>query len=136
MGLLGEFKMSKVQQQWTEHKFEQSLGNLLRGGVIFSASIIAVGGVLYLMRHGMERTDYQVFRGEASEFRILPEILKTGLTLQRRRSTIQMGLLVLIAIPILRVAFSGYVFAKQGDRTYVIITFIVLAVLLYSFFQG
>lgn len=135
MGLPGEFNMARTQQRWTEYKFEQFLGNLLRGGVTLSASIVAVGGILYLIRHGMESPNYHVFRGEPSEFRVLPEILATGLTLQRRRSLIQLGLLVLIVTPILRVAFSGYVFAKQGDRTYVIITFIVLTILLYSLFQ-
>jgi uncharacterized membrane protein len=135
MGSPGEFEMAKSQQQLTEHEFEQVLGNLLRGGVLLSAGIVAVGGVLYLARHGMEPPSYQVFRGEPAEFRVLPEILATGLTLQRRRSLIQLGLLILIATPIVRVAFSGYVFAKQGDRLYIIITFIVLALLLYSFFQ-
>ena len=128
--------MTGSRQQWTEAEFEQFLGNLLRGGVILSASIVAVGGVLYLVRHGMEPPSYRVFRGEPAEFRVLPEILKTGLTLQRRRSLIQLGLLVLIATPILRVAFSGYVFARQGDRTYVIVTSIVFAILLYSLFQS
>jgi uncharacterized membrane protein len=136
MGLPGEFKMARAQQQWTEHEFEQWLGKLLRGGGILSAGIVAGGGVLYLMRHGMEPPSYQVFRGEPSEFRVLPEIIETGLTLQRRRSLIQIGLLVLVATPILRVAFSGYMFAKQGDCTYVIITFIVLTILLYSLFQA
>jgi uncharacterized membrane protein len=41
----------------------------------------------------------------------------------------------LIATPILRVAFSGYVFARQGDRIYAIITLIVLSLLLYSLLQ-
>jgi uncharacterized membrane protein len=66
---------------------------------------------------------------------VLPNIVETAVTLERRRSLIQLGLLVLIATPILRVAFSGYVFARQGDRTYVVITLIVLVTLLYSLFQ-
>lgn len=93
------------------------------------------GGILYLIHHGMESPNYQVFRGEPSEFRVLSEILITGLTLQRRRSLIQLGLLALMATPILRVAFSGYIFARQGDRTHVAITFIVLTILLYGLFQ-
>ncbi|MFB2894857.1 DUF1634 domain-containing protein [Aerosakkonemataceae cyanobacterium BLCC-F50] len=53
----------------------------------------------------------------------------------RRRGLIQFGLLILIATPILRVAFSAIAFAKQGDRTYLIITLLVLAILLYSLFN-
>jgi uncharacterized membrane protein len=127
--------MARSRQQLAEHHFEQFLGNLLRGGVILSAGIVVVGGILYLVRHGMESPNYQLFRGEPAEFRVLPKILEMGLTLQRRRSFIQLGLIVLIATPILRVAFSGYIFARQGDRTYVVITFIVFATLIYSFFQ-
>ena len=99
------------------------------------SGIVMVGGILYLLCHGMETPNYKVFHGEPAEFRELSEIFRAGLTLQRRRSLIQIGMLILIATPILRVAFAGYVFAKQGDRTYVVITFIVLAILIYSFFQ-
>ena len=48
------------------------------------------------------------------------------------RAVIQLGLLLLIATPIARVAFSLLAFIRQRDRTYVVITAIVLAVLLYS----
>jgi uncharacterized membrane protein len=118
----------------SEQQFEQLLGNLLRGGVILSAVMVMIGGVLYLMRHGTELPSYHIFKGEPAEFRVLPDILEGAVTLQRRRSLIQIGLLVLIATPVLRVAFSAYGFWQQGDRTYVIITLIVLGLLLYSLF--
>jgi uncharacterized membrane protein len=127
--------MARLGQRWTEYQFEQVMGNLLRAGVILSAGIVLIGGVIYLARHGVEQPNYQIFRGEPVEFRVLPNIVETAVTLERRRSLIQLGLLVLIATPILRVAFSGYVFARQGDRTYVVITLIVLVTLLYSLFQ-
>ena len=50
----------------------------------------------------------------------------------RGRGIIQLGLLLLIATPIARVVFSVYAFARQRDRTYVLVTLVVLAVLLYS----
>jgi uncharacterized membrane protein len=98
--------------------------------------VVALGGVLYVMQHGTELPNYRVFQGEPVEFRVLPDIVETGLTLQRRRSLIQLGLLILVATPILRVALSGYMFIRQGDHTYVVITSIVLAILLYSLFQS
>jgi uncharacterized membrane protein len=49
---------------------------------------------------------------------------------------IQLGLLLLVATPVARVAFSILAFALQRDRTYVIITLIVLGVLLYSLAGG
>jgi len=43
-----------------------------------------------------------------------------------------LGLLLLIATPIARVAFSIVGFALERDRMYVVFTLIVLAILLYS----
>ena len=50
----------------------------------------------------------------------------------RGRGVIQLGLLLLIATPIARVAFSVVGFALERDRMYVVFTLIVLAILLYS----
>jgi uncharacterized membrane protein len=52
------------------------------------------------------------------------------------RGVIQLGLLLLLATPVARVGFSILAFALQRDRTYVIVTVIVLAVLLYSLAGG
>jgi uncharacterized membrane protein len=46
----------------------------------------------------------------------------------------QLGLLLLIATPIARVAFSAVAFAIEGDKMYVLFTLIVFGVLLYSLF--
>jgi hypothetical protein len=48
----------------------------------------------------------------------------------------QHGLLLLIATPVARVAFSLVAFARQRDAIYVIVTSIVLAVLVYSLAGG
>jgi uncharacterized membrane protein len=49
---------------------------------------------------------------------------------------IQLGLLLLIATPVARVAFSVAAFAMQRDRLYVVVALIVLAVLMYSLMGG
>jgi uncharacterized membrane protein len=54
----------------------------------------------------------------------------------RGRGIIQLGLLLLIATPIARVALSVVAFAIQRDRLYVVATLIVLAVLMYSLTGG
>lgn len=123
--------MARSRQRWTEHQVEQIVGHLLRGGVILSAAVLLVGGVLYLIRYGMNAPNYQVFRGEPTDLRTIPGIVADALAL-RRRGLIQLGLLLLIATPIVRVAFLAFAFAKQSDRIYTIITLIVLATLLYS----
>ncbi|PSM50405.1 DUF1634 domain-containing protein [Chroococcidiopsis sp. CCALA 051] len=123
--------MSNSRARWTEHQVEQIVGNLLRLGVILSASVVLLGGILYLSRYGMDSPNYQVFRGEPSDLRTFPGIVRNALSL-RRRGLIQFGLLLLIITPIVRVAFLTFAFVKQGDRIYVVITLIVLSTLLYS----
>jgi uncharacterized membrane protein len=48
------------------------------------------------------------------------------------RGIIQLGLLLLIATPVARVAFSVWGFAAEHDRMYVVFTLMVLAILLLS----
>ena len=52
------------------------------------------------------------------------------------RGLIQLGLLVLIATPVARVAFSFFAFLHERDWTYVFVTVLVLGLLLYSLFGG
>ncbi len=125
--------MRRPVGSWTDEQVEQIIGNLLRGGVLLAAGVVVVGGVLYLIHYGANSPNYQVFHGEPTDLRGLSGILTDAVSL-RRRALIQLGLLLLIATPILRVAFSVFAFAKQRDYTYVIVTLIVLGVLMYSLF--
>lgn len=127
--------MSRPKRAWSDEKMEQIIGTLLISGVIVAALIVLVGGVLYLIRYGATLPDYTVFRGEPAELRSLFGIVGGGLSFQIR-SVIQLGLLLLIATPVARVAFSILAFALQRDRTYVIVTLIVFAVLMYSLIGG
>ncbi|MGA9980191.1 MAG: DUF1634 domain-containing protein [Candidatus Sulfotelmatobacter sp.] len=119
------------QPSWTDRRMETIIGNLLRAGVLLSALIVFVGGVLYLVRQGHSPADYRVFRGEPADLRSIRGILRDALAL-RGRSIIQLGLLFLIATPVARVAFSIFGFAEERDRMYVVVTSIVLLVLVYS----
>lgn len=58
--------------------------------------------------------------------------LAAGLPALRPQAIGQLGLLVLLATPILRVATSLLAFAWEGDRLYVVLTALVLAILLAS----
>ncbi len=118
-------------QPWRDRRIEIILGNLLRAGVLFSAAVVLCGACIYLFRHAHEPADYRVFRGEPSEFRTIPGVIQSVIN-GRGRGLIQLGLLLLIATPIARVAFSVAGFAIERDRLYVVFTLIVLAILLYS----
>jgi uncharacterized membrane protein len=118
-------------QPWRDRRIEIILGNLLRIGVLISAAVVLWGASIYLFRHAHEAADYHVFRGEPSEYRTIPGVIQSVIN-GRGRGWIQLGLLLLIATPIARVAFSVVGFAIERDRMYVAFTLIVLAVLLYS----
>lgn len=118
-------------RNWTDKTIEEIVGNLLRVGVSLSAFVVSMGAVIYLARHGREPANYRVFHGEPSDLRSLSGIVRDAFHL-RGRGIIQLGLLLLIATPVARVAFSIWGFAEEHDRLYMIFTGIVLIVLLYS----
>ncbi len=117
-----------------ERWMQTIISYLLRGGVILSAALVFAGGILYLARHGLDAPDYRTFRGEPAELCCLKGIAADALSLHGR-GLIGLGLLVLIATPVARVAFSVLSFLRLRDYKYVLITLIVLALLLYSLFR-
>ncbi len=120
---------------WTDQRVDAIIGNLLRVGVLLAATVVLLGGGLYLVQRGSTVPDYRVFHGEPAYLRGVSGILREARALDGR-GLIQLGLLLLLATPIARVGFSVVAFALQRDRTYVVVTLIVLAVLLYSIGSG
>ncbi|MBF0481321.1 MAG: DUF1634 domain-containing protein [Desulfovibrionaceae bacterium] len=114
-----------------DERVEVFIGTLLRAGVTLAAAVVFLGGVAYLASHGTQIPDYRIFRGEPSDLRNIAGIVTDAARLSRR-GLIQFGLLLLIATPIVRVGFTVLAFILQKDKTYVLITLIVLGILLYS----
>jgi len=117
--------------QWTDRRVEDIIGTLLRTGVVVAALVTLAGGIVYLIRNGHSPANYRVFRGEPTDLRHIRGILRETRALHGR-GIIQLGLVLLIATPVARVAFSIFGFAAEKDRLYVAFTTIVLAILLYS----
>ncbi|BAY62266.1 hypothetical protein NIES22_23380 [Calothrix brevissima NIES-22] len=114
-----------------ELSLETILSNLLRYGVLLASTVVFIGGILYLIRHGSEPVNYKFFQGEPAEF-CSPLGVINAVLAGSRRGIIQLGLLLLIAIPVLRVVISLLTFIWRREFAYVIITLIVLASLTYS----
>jgi uncharacterized membrane protein len=104
---------------------------LLRTGVILAAAWVLVGGIRYVREYRGTKPDYKVFQGEPADLRYANEIVHDAIALHAR-GLIQLGLLLLIATPMARVAFSVIGFALEKDWLYVGITLLVLALLIYS----
>ena len=118
---------------WNDRKVEDLVGSLLRAGVFLAAAVVFCGAIVYLAKHGGEPADYRVFHGEPNQLRTISGILREALAFQGR-GIMQLGLLLLIATPVARVALSTVGFAAERDRMYVGFAVIVLVILLYSLF--
>jgi len=115
----------------TDLKMERMISVLLRTGVLLAGAVVLAGGVYYVAVHGGDSADYRKFTGQPDADRLLGQII-AGAAALRARSIIQVGILLLIATPILRVAVAVVGFALERDRQYAVIAAIVLALLLFS----
>lgn len=123
---------AKIQtERWNDQRIEIIIGYVLRAGVLLSAAVVILGGIVYLMRHGHVPVEYRVFQGDLSPLRSVDGILH-GVMQFSGRAIIQLGLLLLIATPVARVVFSAIAFAVERDYLYVAFTLTVLAILCYS----
>lgn len=118
---------------WTDEEVDRIISNLLRLGLAVSAAIVLIGGVTFLLRHGGQTASYEIFRSEPRSYREIPRIL-TETARMRGRGFIMVGLILLVATPIVRVAFSVVAFLRQRDGVYVAATLLVLSILLFSVF--
>jgi uncharacterized membrane protein len=127
--------MGQVQSESSDRRMEKGVGYVLRAGVVTAAAIVLAGGLFYLIRYGNTLPDYSTFKGEPAELRHPATIIRDTLSF-RRRATIELGLLVLMATPVLVVFYVAINFWRQRDYTYVCICLIVLTVLIYSLISG
>jgi uncharacterized membrane protein len=119
----------------SDRQLQLLLGNALRTGVLAAAVVVCVGGALYLARHGSASPDYQMFKGEPSDLCSVVGIARAALS-GSGRGIIQLGFLLLIATPVMRVALALAGFAGQRDAIYLAVSLTVLLLLLYSLSGG
>lgn len=104
------------------------IGRILQVGVIFSAIVMLIGLVLFLVSGRSGYSGSYVPR-------------RMGLILQgtwqlKPYAIMMLGIYCLILTPVLRVVVSIYAFYKEHDRLYVAITTLVLAILLVALAIG
>jgi len=124
--------MAEPRRAWSDQHVEEIVGNLLRIGVTLAAAVVLAGGVLFLIQHGREVPDYTQWKAEKENLPAIGTEAASG----HSAGIILLGIVLLIATPVARVAFSVFAFVMQRDRTYVVVTLIVLMVLLYSLTGG
>ncbi|MDR2425458.1 MAG: DUF1634 domain-containing protein [Prevotellaceae bacterium] len=109
------------------------IGKLLRRGMLLACGTSIFGGVVYLFQHSGTTVDYSPVSGSeafgvADSLRSISGIFD-GILKFNGASIIQLGVVILIATPILRIVFSSITFIIEKDWLYVAITITVLTII-------
>ena len=118
---------------------EKVISRILFVGVIAALTLIVAGTVTSFIHHPDYATSPPALPrltspGENTMQTILQ--VEAGILNFRGRAVVMAGLLLLILMPVVRVAVTIVVFAHQRDWTYMALTIIVLALLIISFLLG
>jgi uncharacterized membrane protein len=111
-----------------ESPIQRSMTAVLLWVTVGAGMVILTGGVLLLLRHGGAPTAFHTFIGEPDSLRSVPQIV-TAAFHGHALAIIQLGILLLIITPVLRVLFVGIGYVIERDWLYVTVAGIVLAVL-------
>jgi len=111
---------------------ERLISAVLRGGVFLSGGVTLLGVILFFIQERGQAL------GDVTKLRY-PQTLGEVVAGVRHGSAVAiivLGLLLLIATPVTRIAVSILAFANERDWRYVAITTVVLVILLISFLLG
>ena len=122
-----------IPGQWSDQRIENLVGIMLRTGVLLAATIVLIGGILYLAHNHGPRMDYSHFNAEPAHLIAFSGIMH-GVAALDPESIIMLGLLVLVATPVARVGMCIVGFLYERDHLYTAVSTIVLLILLYSLF--
>lgn len=122
-----------ARQLAESEQMDQVIGRLLQFGVLGAAIVVLVGGLALLVQHGGARTTFETFNGEKNGYTTFAAIFR-GVAARDAGAITQLGLVLLIATPVARVALTLGAFIFQKDRLYIAVTTLVLALLLYGLF--
>jgi uncharacterized membrane protein len=113
-----------------------AIGSILRYGVVLSSAVVAAGLALMLLAPppGTPATLQATLAANFGRPTLSPSVLLAGVGHGDPVSVLQLGMLILIATPITRVAASVLLFLRERDMLYVGITLLVLGMLLLGLF--
>ena len=128
---------AKVSER--ERNIELLISNLLRGGVITSLIFILLGTLISFIHHPAYLTSSSALASLTEPGGTFPRTLadfEKGLLNLRGQTIVSIGLIILVATPVMRVAISIFGFIFQGNKIFTLITMLVLFLLLLSFILG
>ena len=125
---MGDSTNEITKEQQGIEDVELAVSKLLRIGVLISGTIITIGLILFLV------TGKSGYSGHSFPTKF-GDILH-GLFALKSYAIILTGLFLLILTPVFRVFVSIFVFWKEKDKLYVVITIIVFVILMISLALG
>ena len=111
-------------------KMDLVLSLVLRTGLAIAIGMILMGGILYFRGNGTIGIEERVFQGVP--YQTGAAELVSSLWRRDGQAWIYLGLILLVATPVVRVAFCALLFLLEKDWIYVAASLLVLAILLYS----
>lgn len=114
-----------------DRRLETVMGRLLQAGVLLAAAVVTTGAVAYLVQHHADRVEYRSFVPGGADVCTFPGIVRSAAQFESL-GIIQIGLVLLIATPVARVALAIVGFALERDRLYTVVSVLVLLILLAS----
>lgn len=124
-----------MKKNFTDVDLNRSVGNLLRLGVILSVMISLVGFVKLFTEGFQMPRKYKLLEMGTSSEKVWSQFWET-LCKGEGMAIIQLGILILIFTPLMRIIFALIGYLKEKDYLYVLISSIVLAIMAVSFFTG
>lgn len=124
-----------MRKNFTDVDLNRSVGNLLRLGVILSVATSLIGFVKLFMEGFEMPKKYRLLDMGTSSEKVWGHFWET-LCKVEGMAIIQLGILMLILTPLMRIIFALIGYLKEKDYVYVVISSIVLAIMAVSFFTG
>jgi uncharacterized membrane protein len=117
---------------------ELLISSLLRYGVMVSLGLVLCGMGVTFFHHPDYFSSVEALQRLTTEGNWPHQLsdVMAGVMAARGQSIAMVGLLVMMAIPVARVALSLLIFRQQRDRVFVMVTSVVLALLVLSFLLG
>ena len=114
----------------TEKKIKMNMGLILQISMISAILLVVLGGVMFLWEHGSEPLSQHLTTNVSHSFNVFSLFQHAMLTTPL--GLIQLGIVILVLAQVLRVALLCGYYTYIRDYWFMLFSYFILAVLVYS----
>lgn len=111
---------------------QRTISLLMLLGILISATLVLIGGALYLQQYGYENLRVELLQTDIYQASVI-EMLKEVFLSLSPLGIVELGLLSLVATQILRVGLLAIYYIYIKDYWFTLISTFILLMLIYSF---